>query len=112
MGKGGGSQNDQGGPPSKKANPHDNVITAPPGPKSELYNYCAKKLEGGGYGQYKDLKGQWKETGYTVFVDHVQGDAYAPPSSIRVRIPSSETQYPATTNSASQASFVTNSIVN
>jgi len=88
------------------------VITAPPGPKSELYNYCAKKLEGGGYGQYKDLKGQWKETGYTVFVDHVQGDAYAPPSSIRVRIPSSETQYPATTNSASQASFVTNSIVN
>jgi hypothetical protein len=62
-------------------------------PKTQLEKY-ASDLDGRQYPCYKDLKGDWKESDHTIFVDHVQGDAYAAPSSVRVRIPQSRAKIP------------------
>lgn len=62
--------------------------------ETELQRY-AWNLEGSSYPAYKDLAGKWEEPDYTVFVDHVQGDAYAPPSMVRCRIPAANARYPA-----------------
>lgn len=45
-------------------------------------------LDGKGYRAYRDVKGEWEFQGYTLSVDHVQGDPFAVPSRLRVRIPS------------------------
>eukprot|EP00397_Hematodinium_sp_SG-2012_P028053 GEMP01029512.1.p1 GENE.GEMP01029512.1~~GEMP01029512.1.p1 ORF type:complete len:609 (+),score=144.78 GEMP01029512.1:14-1840(+) len=62
-------------PATKVARPND----------SELSRYL-QNLEGQSYGSYKNCVGEWKQCPHTVFVDHVQSDPYAPPSSVRVRI--------------------------
>lgn len=40
-----------------------------------------------GYGAYKEAKGAWEADGFTLHVDWVQGDPYATPSKLRVRLP-------------------------
>mmetsp|Transcript_23191 Transcript_23191/g.64806 ORF Transcript_23191/g.64806 Transcript_23191/m.64806 type:complete len:641 (-) Transcript_23191:76-1998(-) len=62
-------------------------------PSTELEKYVWK-LDGSSYPAYKDLLGEWKEPDYTIFVDHVQGDAYAAPSMFRLRMPASVSKYP------------------
>ena len=44
-------------------------------------------LERRGYPAYKSIRGAWEGDGFTLFVDHVQGDPFATPSSLRIRIP-------------------------
>ncbi|CAD7957136.1 unnamed protein product [Amoebophrya sp. A25] len=88
-----GGETESNGRPMKQAKLID--IPTLTSPKTELQKYCWNNLEGAGYGAYKDLKGEWKEDDFTVFVDHVQGDAYAPPSHVRVRIPMSLAGHPA-----------------
>ena len=45
-----------------------------------------KRIDGKGYPLYKQLKGQWSFDTYTLKIDHVQGDAFAMPSKMRIFI--------------------------
>lgn len=46
-----------------------------------------RRIDGRGYGAYRDLKGRYQLEGFELLVDHVQGDPYAAPSRLRVRVP-------------------------
>jgi predicted ABC-class ATPase len=43
------------------------------------------RIDRKGYGAYKDLQGSYELSGFTLFVDRVQRDPFAPPSLIRTR---------------------------
>ncbi|HHW44942.1 MAG TPA: ABC-ATPase domain-containing protein [Desulfotomaculum sp.] len=43
-------------------------------------------MDGKGYGAYKSLAGSYAFDRYTLFIDHVQSDPFAPPSRLRVRV--------------------------
>jgi predicted ABC-class ATPase len=43
------------------------------------------RIDRKGYGAYKDLQGSYDLEGFTLFLDRVQRDPFAPPSLIRVR---------------------------
>jgi len=45
-----------------------------------------RRIDGRGYKAYKDLEGQYQYNRFVLFVDHVQGDPFASPSKIRVRV--------------------------
>ncbi|CAJ1434388.1 unnamed protein product [Effrenium voratum] len=63
--------------------------SAPSGPLSQLQRKI-QELDGRQYPCYKDLAGGgWdvEKRAMTVFFDRVQGDSYAPPSWVRVRVP-------------------------
>ncbi len=42
------------------------------------------RLDGRGYKGYKQIAGAWRHHGFTLHVDHVQGDPFAAPSRVRV----------------------------
>ena len=44
------------------------------------------RLDGKSYKAYKDIRGQYAFEGFDVSIDHVQGDPFAAPSRVRVRI--------------------------
>ncbi len=46
-----------------------------------------RRLNGKGYGAYKEIGGAWSFPEFVLFVDHVQGDPFATPSRLRVRVP-------------------------
>ncbi len=52
------------------------------------------KLDGKGYKAYKGIEGVYRAPGFTLFVDHVQGDPFAPPSRVRVRVAQREAGFP------------------
>ena len=52
------------------------------------------RIDGRGYKAYKDLQGSYAYPQCTVFVDYVQGDPFASPSKIRVRVSSTVAQIP------------------
>uniref|UniRef100_A0A7S1W1F0 Uncharacterized protein n=1 Tax=Alexandrium catenella TaxID=2925 RepID=A0A7S1W1F0_ALECA len=70
-----------------------------PSTKGTTLQRNLEQMEGRGYPSYKDLMGSpWDMEGCggaQVIFDRVQGDPYAPPSWVRVRIPSSSTKFPA-----------------
>jgi predicted ABC-class ATPase len=43
------------------------------------------RIDRKGYGAYKDISGTYDFGGFTLFIDRVQRDPFAPPSLIRVR---------------------------
>lgn len=45
-----------------------------------------QRIDAKGYKAYNDIKGRYDCEGFTLFVDHVQRDPFAPPSQMRVRI--------------------------
>jgi predicted ABC-class ATPase len=45
-----------------------------------------RRIDGKGYKAYKDIEGEYKWDKFNLLVDHVQGDPYASPSRIRVRV--------------------------
>lgn len=51
-------------------------------------------IDGKGYKAYKQLKGKYSFQEFTLYVDHVQGDPFAAPSKIRIRIPWEKTHFP------------------
>jgi predicted ABC-class ATPase len=53
-----------------------------------------QRIDGRGYGAYKDLRGQYQLHDWTLLVDHVQGDPYAAPSRLRLRLPRSAAGFP------------------
>lgn len=45
------------------------------------------RLDRGPYPAYKELRGTWELGAVALFIDHVQGDPFAAPSRVRVRVP-------------------------
>lgn len=45
------------------------------------------RIDGRGYKAYKDLEGHYDGALFTLYIDHVQGDPFASPSKIRVKVP-------------------------
>lgn len=53
------------------------------------------RIDGRGYPAYKDTRGAYQmEPGVTLFIDHVQGDPFAAPSKMRIRVDASQAQFP------------------
>lgn len=52
------------------------------------------RIDGRGYKAYKDLQGAYAFPWFTLFIDHVQGDPFASPSKIRVRLPATVAKLP------------------
>jgi len=54
-----------------------------------------QRIDGRGYKAYQDIRGSFELERCTLYVDHVQGDPFAAPSKLRVRVPMSEAALPA-----------------
>jgi predicted ABC-class ATPase len=52
------------------------------------------RIDGKGYKAYKDIKGSYDFGLYALIIDHVQGDPFAAPSRVRVRLPIERTEFP------------------
>lgn len=52
-----------------------------------------QRIDGKGYKAYKDIHGTYRFPAFTLFVDYVQGDPFASPSRIRVRMEQSVAKY-------------------
>ncbi|MDJ0691513.1 MAG: ABC-ATPase domain-containing protein [Xenococcaceae cyanobacterium MO_188.B32] len=52
------------------------------------------RLDGASYKAYKDIKGSYQFPDFTLIIDHVQGDPFASPSKLRVKIPQSIAGFP------------------
>lgn len=52
------------------------------------------RLDGKGYKAYRDIAGTYDVDGFTLYVDYVQGDPYATPSRLRVRVPQHTAGFP------------------
>ncbi|BAF58737.1 MAG: ABC-ATPase domain-containing protein [Pelotomaculum sp.] len=53
-----------------------------------------KRIDGKGYGAYKELAGTYQFADFTLFIDHVQGDPFASPTRIRVRVAGEKAGFP------------------
>lgn len=53
------------------------------------------RIDGRGYGAYKDIVGSYEFEHGTLIIDYVQGDPFAAPSKLRVRVPMSQAGLPA-----------------
>ncbi len=53
-----------------------------------------KKIDGLGYGAYKDIAGTYDFGDFTLYIDHVQGDPFASPSRVRVRVSMKRAAFP------------------
>ncbi len=54
-----------------------------------------RQIDRRGYPAYKDLAGSYDFPGYALYLDHVQGDPFASPSTLRVRVPQQQAGFPA-----------------
>jgi len=52
------------------------------------------RIDGRGYKAYKDIRGAYEFPDYTLFVDYVQGDPFASPSRVRVKVPQIQADFP------------------
>jgi len=52
------------------------------------------KLDRRGFGAYKELRGSYDFGSFTLSIDHVQSDPFAPPSRVKVIIPQEVAQFP------------------
>ncbi len=52
------------------------------------------QIDGGSYKAYKDIKGSYQFNGYTLTIDHVQGDPFAAPSRVSIRVPMHNAGFP------------------
>ena len=62
--------------------------------KEDLKNILTG-IDGKGYKAYKDIEGSFDFGSFTLHIDHVQGDPFAPPSRLRFHIPLQRTGFPA-----------------
>ncbi len=58
------------------------------------------RIDGRGYKAYKDIRGRYTFPGFTLIIDHVQGDPFAAPSKLRVLVPQSVAGFPPDTYSS------------
>ncbi len=59
----------------------------------DLYDQLLE-LDGRGYKAYKDIKGSYKFPEFTLIIDHVQGDPFAAPSKVIVKVPQAIARFP------------------
>ena len=52
------------------------------------------RIDGRGYPAYKEIAGRWEFPSFTLFIDHVQGDPFAAPSRLRVRLSHEAAPFP------------------
>ena len=52
-------------------------------------------VDGRGYRAYQELAGEYQLGDFTLFVDHVQADPFAPPSRLRARVSQGRARFPA-----------------
>ena len=52
------------------------------------------RIDGRGYKAYKDLRGGYDFGRYALLIDHVQGDPFAAPSLLRLRLPQTMAKFP------------------
>ncbi len=52
------------------------------------------RIDGRGYRAYREVAGAWDLEGCQLVIDHVQGDPFADPSRVRVRVPGARTGLP------------------
>ena len=52
------------------------------------------RLDGRGYKAYEEIEGAYAGPGWVLYVDHVQGDPFAPPSKMRVRVDGQRAGFP------------------
>jgi len=52
------------------------------------------QLDGRGYKAYKEIKGSYTFTNFSLIIDRVQGDPFASPSQLRVQVPQSIADFP------------------
>lgn len=62
--------------------------------KEELAGILSR-IDGKGYKAYKDIQGDYDFGEFKLFIDYVQGDPYAPPSKIRLRLSMNRAGFPA-----------------
>ncbi len=62
--------------------------------QSEL-RQLLRQIDRKGYPAYKQLKGEYRFDGYFLSIDHVQGDPFAAPSRISIRVPGSQAGFDA-----------------
>lgn len=60
---------------------------------TDLRNLLAR-IDRKGYGAYKDTKGVYRFPEYELSIDHVQGDPFAPPSKLSIRVPGAKAAFP------------------
>ncbi|MGH3326288.1 MAG: ABC-ATPase domain-containing protein, partial [Streptomycetales bacterium] len=65
----------------------DARVSAPRGDAADLAR-ALQRMDGAGYGRYKQLAGAWDFASFTLTVERVQADPFAPPSRLTVRVPS------------------------
>ena len=53
-----------------------------------------RSIDGRGYKAYKDIKERYSFDGFTLIIDHVQGDPFAAPSNMRVIVPRETAGFP------------------
>jgi len=53
-----------------------------------------QRIDGAGYPAYKDMIGTWVFSSFSLIIDHVQSDPFAPPSRARVRVDTQEAGFP------------------
>ena len=51
------------------------------------------RIDGRGYKAYKDIQGEYRFPFFTLYIDYVQGDPFASPSRIRVRMDQQRARY-------------------
>ena len=60
---------------------------------NELRNLLAR-IDRRSYPAYKDTRGSYQFPGYVLSIDHVQGDPFAAPSKVSLRIPGRTAGFP------------------
>ncbi|UCC66391.1 MAG: ABC-ATPase domain-containing protein [Deltaproteobacteria bacterium] len=60
----------------------------------EDLRHIINRIDGRGYKAYKDIKGGYNFGLYSLIIDHVQGDPFAAPSRVRVRLPVERAGFP------------------
>ncbi|MEA5509010.1 ABC-ATPase domain-containing protein [Crocosphaera sp. UHCC 0190] len=60
----------------------------------DLYNHLLK-IDARGYKAYKDIKGSYQFPDFTLIIEHVQGDPFASPSKLIIKIPQAVAKFPA-----------------
>ncbi|MDW8224990.1 MAG: hypothetical protein RMK93_03035 [Bacteroidota bacterium] len=53
-----------------------------------------QRIDGRGYKAYDELEGEYRFPQWTLWIDHVQPDPFAPPSRMRLRLPQSVARFP------------------
>ncbi len=59
----------------------------------DLYNTLLR-LDGRGYKAYQDIKGNYQFTNFSLLIEHIQGDPFASPSKLIIKIPHTVAKFP------------------